>query len=85
MTADMGVSAYDAVAMVMAYKWKLWQFKYLRICTDLVCVAAGVLLFLLSGGAPAELPSLVGLGTIITAFFMGPVIAWFNVYVARWL
>ena len=45
----------------------------------------GVLLFLLSGGAPAELPSLVGLGTIITAFFMGPVIAWFNVYVAWWL
>lgn len=27
MTADLGVSTYDAVAIVFAYKWKLGKFK----------------------------------------------------------
>ena len=42
MTADLGVSTYDAVALVMANKYKIGQFKYIRICTDLICVALGV-------------------------------------------
>ncbi len=28
MTADLGVSTYDAVAIVLAYKWKLAKFKF---------------------------------------------------------
>lgn len=83
MTADLGVSTYDAVAIVFAYKWKLWKFKYIRICTDLVCVIVGIVLFLLGGGNPREIPTFVGVGTIITAFFMGPLIEYFNEKVAR--
>ena len=48
MTADLGVSTYDAVAIVFSAKWKLGQFQYIRIATDLVCVVTGVALFLLS-------------------------------------
>lgn len=83
MTADLGVSTYDAVAIVLAYKWKVGKFQYCRIATDLVCVVAGIIIFLIGGGTFREVPTIVGIGTIITAFFMGPLIELFNVKVAR--
>ena len=69
--------------IVFAYKWKLGKFKYIRICTDLVCVVLGTAIFLMGGGTWAEVPTVVGIGTIITAFFMGPLIEYFNEKVAR--
>ncbi len=83
MTADLGVSTYDAVAIVMSRKWKLGKFKYIRIATDLVCVILGVVLFLLGGKSFGEVYTIVGIGTIITAFFMGPLIEAFNDKFAR--
>lgn len=82
-TADLGISTYDAISIVMANKWKIGRFKYCRIATDLVCVITGTLLFLLGGGSFSEIPALVGIGTIITAFFMGPLIEFFNEKAAR--
>ena len=78
MTADLGVSTYDAVALIMANTWKIGKFKYIRICTDVVCVVVGIALFLLGGGEMAMIPTFVGVGTILTAFFMGPLIDFFN-------
>ena len=83
MTADLCVSTYDAVAIVLAYKWKLAKFKFCRIATDLVCVIAGTVIFLIGGGTVKEIPTIVGVGTIITAFFMGPLIEYFNDKIAR--
>lgn len=83
MTADMGVSTYDAVAIVISRKWKWGKFQYCRIGADLVCVIAGCAIFLLAGGTWKEIPTIAGVGTIITAFFMGPLIEFFNVKVAR--
>jgi len=83
MTADLGVSTYDAVAIVLAYKWKLAKFKFCRIATDLICVIAGTVIFLIGGGALKDVPTIVGIGTIITAFFMGPLIEFFNDKIAR--
>lgn len=83
MTADLGVSTYDAVAIVFAYKWKLGKFQYIRIACDFVCVLLGTVIFLTGGGKIAEIPTVVGVGTIITAFFMGPLIEFFNAKVAR--
>ena len=83
MTADLGVSTYDAIAIALSGKWKLARFQYCRIATDLVCVVSGVLLFLAAGGTIAQIPTIAGIGTIITAFFMGPLIELFNVHVAR--
>ena len=86
MTANLGVSAYDAVAIILAYKWKLGKFQYCRISADLVCVLAGCEIFLVAGGAWNQIPTIAGVGTIITAFFMGPLIEFFNVKIARpWL
>lgn len=83
MTADLGVSTYDAVAIVMSGKWKWGKFKYIRICTDLVCVAAGCILFVAAGNPIGKIPTIAGIGTIITAFFMGPLIDLFNKKIAR--
>lgn len=69
-TGNMGVSTYDAVALLMSEK-KIAKFQYCRIATDLICTLSGFLL-----GAT------VGVGTLITAFFMGPIIAFFNKHVA---
>ena len=66
----------------MADKWKWGKFKYIRIGTDLACVALGVLCFLLGGGTWADVPTFAGIGTIITAFFMGPLIEFFRVKIA---
>lgn len=83
MTADLGVSTYDAIAIVFAYKWKVAKFPYCRIATDIVCVLAGSALLYLGNGSLETLLSNVSVGTIITAFFMGPLIAFFNQKVAR--
>ncbi len=83
MTADLGVSTYDSVAITMAGKWKWGRFQYIRIATDLVCVILGIAAFLAGGGTWSGVPEFVGVGTIITAFFMGPLIEFFNIHIAR--
>lgn len=65
-TADLGVSTYDAVALIMADK-KIAKFQYCRIATDILCVLVGFLL-----------GSTIGVGTIMIAFFMGPFVAFFR-------
>lgn len=83
MTADLGVSTYDAVALIIVNTWKKGKFQYVRIFTDIVCVILGAALFVLGGGKISAIPTIAGIGTIITAFFMGPLIEFFNVHVAR--
>lgn len=75
-TADMGVSTYDVWALLIDKKTK-YPFKFIRICTDLVCVVTGLALM----GFKAS--GILGVGTIITAFFMGPLIDFFNRKIAR--
>ena len=83
MTANMGVSTYDAVAIVLSEKWKVARFQYCRIATDVVCVTSGTVIYLLAGGSWSEVTAMVGVGTIVTAFFMGPIIAFFNEKVSK--
>jgi uncharacterized membrane protein YczE len=63
---DLGVSTYDAVALILSEK-KVARFQFCRIGSDLICTIIGFLL-----GAT------VGIGTVVTAFFMGPIISVFN-------
>ena len=65
-TADMGVSTYDAAALILRDKSRR-SFKACRMGTDLACVAIA----LFTGAS-------VGFGTVVTAFFMGPVVDFFN-------
>ena len=68
--ADMGVSAYDWIALTLSDR-KGWPFRVVRVSTDLICVVIGGLL----GAA-------VGIGTVLTAFCMGPVIQFFNDHIS---
>ena len=78
MPADMGVSTYDAIAIIMEKKWHLGRFKYNRITTDFVCVTIGSILYIVSGEPLSAITAIVGIGTIITAFFMGPLVDFFS-------
>ncbi|MBR5320634.1 MAG: hypothetical protein IKU41_02210, partial [Clostridia bacterium] len=60
---NLGVSPYDALGFVLEEKVKL-KYKWCRVITDLVCTGIA---FALSGP--------IGVGTVVTAFFMGPVIS----------
>ncbi len=75
--ASLGVSTYDAIPLIIANTWKKGKFKYIRITSDCICVAIGSGLFLFAGGTMTELFAIVGIGTIIIAFCMGPLIDFF--------
>ena len=71
-TADLGVSTYDAIPLHIADRkpkvfGKVVPFRVVRIICDLICVGIGFAL----GFMP-------GIGTIITALFMGPLITFFK-------
>ncbi len=70
-TANLGVSAYDAIALMLSKKLPI-QFRLCRIGTDLICVIIGFFC-----------KATIGIGTVITAFFMGPIIQWFNDHVSK--
>ena len=65
-TSDLGVSAYDAAALILRDRTGR-SLRFCRVGTDVLCVAAALAL-----GAS------VGAGTVITAFCMGPVVEFFN-------
>ncbi len=60
---NMGVSPYDALGFVMEENIKL-RYKWSRVITDLVCTLIAV-----------ALDGPIGIGTVVTAFCMGPVIS----------
>ena len=66
MTSDLGVSVYDAIPIVISNRSKK-PFRFCRIGCDLICVIVGTVCGLLPG-----------VGTLVTAFFMGPLIEFFN-------
>lgn len=70
-TADLGVSAYDAWALILA-DHKVAQFRICRIGTDLVCTVLG-----------GMMGAVIGAGTLVTALFMGPLIEFFSQMFSR--
>ena len=82
-TADLGVSTYDAIALIMSNKWKLGKFRYCRISVELGTVLLGTMLYYWGNGNFTGLGALVSIGTIITAFCMGPLIEIFTNTIAK--
>lgn len=66
MTANLGVSTYDVIALFVARETPI-PFRVIRIITDVICVAVGWVL----GSVP-------GICTLLCAFCMGPMISFFN-------
>ncbi len=76
--ADLGVSTYDAVSLILSEKQDKVSFKFCRVISDVICVTLGVSLCLLGGGGWSGVQAIAGIGTIVTAFFMGPLISFFS-------
>ena len=62
-TADLGVSSYDAVAITCSEKYRISSFRICRIVCDLCCCIVGY-----------AFHATLGIGTVVTALLMGPVI-----------
>lgn len=85
-TSGLGVSTFDAIALIMANTWKVGKFRYCRIGVELCTILIGAVLYFLGNGSLAGIGALIGAGTIITAFCMGPLIEVFTKTVAEpWL
>lgn len=72
MTADLGVSSYDAMALIAHDRIKKSSFRICRITTDLICVTIGFLLH-----------ANIGIATVLTALCMGPLVQFFNHKIAQ--
>lgn len=79
-TANIGVGPYDALGFMLSRGIKL-EHKWVRVITDVTVILIGLVI---SGGFNAILSGHfnevknIGIGTIITAFCMGPLINAFN-------
>ena len=68
---DLGVSTYDAIALCISER-KKWRFFIVRVVCDLICSLTGF-----------ALGAVLGLGTLVSAFGMGPMISYFNVHISE--
>jgi uncharacterized membrane protein YczE len=68
---DLGVSTYDAVALCISQR-KQWKFFLVRVTCDLVVAVTGF-----------ALGAVLGVGTLVSAFGMGPAITFFNVHMSE--
>lgn len=71
MGADLGVAPYDAIAPILSDRFHT-QYRTMRIAQDVLFMVAGFLL-----GGP------VSYGTIIVAFFTGPLITYWDRHVSQ--
>ena len=76
MTADMGISPYDSVALIITkYTRERISFRLARVLSDVTVVVVGVVFCLMSHGS---IWAIVGLGTIVNACCNGPLIQFFR-------
>ena len=80
--ADMGVSALEAIPLVIDEKTNI-NLRWLRVIEDLFFMSVGILLGWLAGREIFSLhidnanPPMIGIGTLVGAFGTGPIMKWF--------
>ena len=67
--SDLGGGAYDAIQLIMTDKIKGLQYKYSRIIWYVISVIIGFI-----GRA------VLGIGTVVNAFLMGPIVSFFDIH-----
>ena len=71
-TPNVGASPYDSLSLILTKRIPKISYFWNRIFTDAICA----LVCFFAGG-------IVGLGTLVSAFGLGPVIDFFNVHFTR--
>lgn len=80
---NIGVGPYDSLGFMIGQNIKL-PYKWIRVITDIVVILIGLVI---SGGFASLLKGdfsgiqNIGIGTIITAFMMGPLVNWFSKHI----
>lgn len=73
MESNLGIASYDMIGQIVDERTKgRLPFRWVRVATDLFCMMVGYL----SGGT-------VGVGTVVVAFFTGPLVSWFRKGIAN--
>jgi Predicted membrane protein len=67
----LGTSPYDSIPVILSERTGI-QFRWCRVAWDLSAVLIGWLC-----------GSVVGVGTVLTALFLGPLIKWFTDWIAK--
>lgn len=80
--AELGVAPYDFLALGLADRFPVPYFA-LRVGTDAVCVL--VILIAVGTGLIGWEGSHLGIGTVITAFFLGPLVSYFSKLHEKWV
>lgn len=80
--AELGVAPYDFLALGLAEHLPVPYFA-LRVGTDAVCVL--VILVAVGTGFIGWGNAHLGIGTVITAFFLGPLVAYFSKIHEKWV
>lgn len=68
-TSEVGVAPYDSLSLIMRNKFPTISYFWHRMFTDALCA----LVCFLSGG-------IIGLGTLVSVFGLGPIIHFFDVH-----
>lgn len=76
--ADLGVAPYDAIPLILTRKVKGSPFFVWRVAADASCA----LIAFLAGGVKL---GVLGAGTVVVAFGMGPVIQMFDNSLTAWM
>lgn len=82
--SNIGVGPYDSLGFMLSNKTKI-PYKWIRVLTDILVIVVGLVV---SGGASALMSGNlagvknIGIGTIITAFMMGPLVNFFSKHVS---
>lgn len=75
-SSDMGVAPYDSLSLIMKERISKLSYFWHRIVTDAIAVLIGIAAGGITGG-------LIGLGTLVSVFGLGPIIQFFNVNVTK--
>lgn len=70
-SSDLGVAPYDSLAFIVSGRTKI-PFKWCRVAIDVTALVIGWLL-----------GSTVGVGTVVVAFTLGPLITFFNKHLSE--
>lgn len=81
MAADMGVSPYDGVAMILEKLTnKRISFRLGRVMSDVTVIMAGIIFCVMS---EKSIWTIIGFGTLCNALFNGPLIQFFRFHVVE--
>lgn len=71
--AQLGLAPYDLIAIIISERTNI-RYRWIRMSTDAICVIVGVFL-----------KEPFGVGTVLSAFFLGPLIEFFRLSSEKYL